>query len=78
MFVNRADSAGDAAHPAARRAIGRILGEQVRRHLPHKFLRQLDERLEQLAAQSAPIEWLPDFYGGSTGGSARLYEGEEE
>lgn len=72
VFDAEADTAD---HPAARRAIGRILGEQTRRQLPADFLRDLEGRLRQLAAQGDSADWLPDFYRGLLGDRAAGGEG---
>ena len=56
-----------ADHPAARRAVGRALGELIRQHLPVAIRGQVEQRLGQLAAQGDPAEWLPAFYHGLVG-----------
>jgi hypothetical protein len=54
-------------HPAARQAVGRAVGELIRRHLPTEIRQQVAERLGQLAAQGDDASWLPALYQGLVG-----------
>ncbi|HEY8598819.1 MAG TPA: ParB/RepB/Spo0J family partition protein [Thermomicrobiales bacterium] len=54
-------------HPAARRAVGRAVGELIRRHLPTEVRQQVESRLGQLAAQGDDASWLPALYHGLLG-----------
>lgn len=67
-------------HPAARRAMGRAVGELARRHLPDAIREQVERRLGQLAAQGDPAEWLPELYRGLVGapGPSGAGGGDEE
>ncbi len=62
-------------HPAARRAVGRAVGELIRRHLPTEIRQQVDERLGQLAAQDGDASWLPALYQGLLGTHEQQREG---
>jgi ParB/RepB/Spo0J family partition protein len=63
-------------HPAARQAVGRALGELVRRHLPGTIRDEVERRLGQLAAHGDPVEWLTAFYRGLMGAPDAAFEDE--
>ena len=56
-----------AQHPAVRRAVGRAVGEYIRRNLPAEARQQVEERLGELAEHGDVAEWLPAVYQGLLG-----------
>lgn len=59
--------AGGDDHPAARRAVGRAIGELIRRHLPADIRAEVEDRLGHLAARGDTAEWLPALWRGLLG-----------